>query len=65
MKCFYASCMAMLEGLDVTTTPIAIVANFTQPGSVVLAESLPMKERFKMKTGNSCYVYEFFGDKLE
>ncbi|MDM5248736.1 MULTISPECIES: UV damage repair protein UvrX [unclassified Lysinibacillus] len=52
MKSFYASCMAMLEGLDVMTTPIAIVANFTQPGSVVLAASPPMKERFKIKTGN-------------
>jgi len=55
MKSFYASCMAMLEGLDVMTTPIAIVANFTQPGSVVLAASPPMKERFKIKTGNSCF----------
>jgi len=41
--------MAMLEGLDVMTTPIAIVANFTQLVSIVLAASPPMKERFKMK----------------
>lgn len=52
MKSFYASCIAMLEGLDVMTTPIAVVANFTQPGSVVLAASSVMKERFKIKTGN-------------
>ena len=52
MKSFYASCIAMLEGLDVMTTPIAVVANFTQPGSVVLAASPPMKERFNIKTGS-------------
>ena len=52
MKCFYASCIAMLEGLDVMKVPIAVIANFQQPGSVVLAASPPMKERFHIKTGN-------------
>lgn len=52
MKCFYASCIAMLEGLDVFKVPIAVIANFSQPGSVVLAASPPMKERFRIKTGN-------------
>lgn len=52
MKCFYASCIAMLEGLDVMKVPIAVVGNLQQPGSVVLASSPPMKERFRIKTGN-------------
>ncbi len=49
-KCFYASCIAMLEGLDVLKEPIAVVGNFNQPGSVVLAASPVMKERFKIKS---------------
>ncbi|KOS68361.1 UV damage repair protein UvrX [Lysinibacillus contaminans] len=55
MKSFYASCMATLHGLDVMTTPIAIIGNFEQPGSVVLAASPAMKERFRIKTGNRRY----------
>lgn len=50
MKCFYASCIAMLEGLDVLKEPIAVIGNFNQPGSVVLAASPLMKEKFKIKT---------------
>ncbi|CAM5360197.1 UV damage repair protein UvrX OS=Lysinibacillus sphaericus OX=1421 GN=LS41612_13005 PE=3 SV=1 [Lysinibacillus sphaericus] len=45
MKCFYASIVAMLHGLDVLKTPVAVVANFDQPGSVVLAASPLMKKR--------------------
>lgn len=52
MKCFYASCIAMLEGLDVLKDPIAVIGNFEQPGSIVLAASPMMKEKFKIKTGN-------------
>lgn len=55
MKSFYASCIAMLEGLDILKDPIAVVGNFSQPGSVVLAASPVMKERFKIKTGNRRY----------
>ena len=55
MKCFYASCIALLEGLDVMKDPIAVIGNFNQPGSVVLAASPPMKERFRIKTGNRRY----------
>lgn len=55
MKSFYASCIAMLEGLDILKDPIAVVGNFNQPGSVVLAASPVMKERFKIKTGNRRY----------
>ncbi|WP_054768402.1 DinB/UmuC family translesion DNA polymerase [Lysinibacillus parviboronicapiens] len=55
MKCFYASCIAMLEGLDVLQEPIAVIGNFHQPGSIVLAASSMMKEKFKIKTGNRRY----------
>ncbi|WP_342544812.1 UV damage repair protein UvrX [Lysinibacillus sp. FSL W7-1291] len=55
MKSFYASCIAMLEGLDILKDPIAVVGNFNQPGSVVLAASPVMKEQFKIKTGNRRY----------
>ncbi len=55
MKCFYASCIALLEGLDVMEVPIAVIGNFQQPGSIVLAASPPMKERFRIKTGNRLF----------
>lgn len=52
MKCFYASCVAMLHGLDILKTPVAVVANFDQPGSIVLAASPLMREKFKVKTSS-------------
>lgn len=55
MRCFYASCMAMLENLDPLEVPIAVVGNFQQKGSVVLAASPPMKKRFGVKTGSRLY----------
>lgn len=55
MKSFYASCIAMLEGLDIMKDPIAVIGSFNQPGSVVLAASPAMKERFKIKTGNRLF----------
>ncbi|MED3661298.1 UV damage repair protein UvrX [Ureibacillus terrenus] len=55
MRCFYASCMAMLHNLDPMEVPIAVVGNFEQKGSVVLAASPPMKKRFGIKTGSRLY----------
>ena len=55
MRCFYASCIALLENLNVMEVPIAVVGNFSQPGSVVLAASPPMKERFQIKTGSRLF----------
>lgn len=55
MRCFYASCMAMLENLDPMQVPIAVVGNFEQKGSVVLAASPPMKKRFGIKTGSRLF----------
>ncbi len=54
MRCFYASCIAMLENLDPFKVPIAIVGNFEQKGSIVLAASPPMK-KFGIKTGARLY----------
>lgn len=55
IRSFYASCMASLHGLKVLEVPIAVVANFEQKGSVVLAASPPMKKRFGIKTGSRLY----------
>lgn len=55
MLSFYASCIALWENLDVMQVPIAVIANFQQKGSVVLAASPPMKKRFNIKTGNRLF----------
>jgi len=55
MRCFFASCMAMLENLDPLEVPIAVVGNFEQKGSIVLAASPPMKKRFGIKTGSRLF----------
>ena len=39
MMSFYASCIAVLHGLDVRTVPIAVIGNLQQKGSIVLAAS--------------------------
>ncbi|MET1013042.1 MAG: UV damage repair protein UvrX [Paenisporosarcina sp.] len=55
MRSFYASCAAADEGLDVMNTPIAIIGNQEQKGSVVLAASPPLKKEFGVKTGNRLF----------
>ena len=55
MRSFYASCIASIENLDVMEVPIAVVGNFKQKGSVVLAASPPMKKRFNIRTGSRLY----------
>lgn len=55
MRCFYASCMAMLHNLDPMKVPIAVVGNFEQKGSIVLAASPPMKKNFGIKTGSRLF----------
>jgi len=47
--------MASIHGLNVMEIPIAVVGNFEQKGSVVLAASPPMKKRFGIKTGSRLY----------
>ncbi len=55
MRSFFASCVAADAGLDVMTTPIAVIGNLEQKGSVVLAASPPMKKRFGVKTGTRLF----------
>ena len=55
MRCFYASCMASWAHLDVEKEAIAVVGNFQQKGSIVLAASPIMKQRFQVKTGTRLY----------
>ncbi|MCG7336235.1 UV damage repair protein UvrX [Sporosarcina sp. ACRSM] len=51
MRSFYASCAAVMEGLDVMETPIAIIGNKERKGGVVLAASPPLKKQFGVQTG--------------
>lgn len=51
IRSFFASCAAAEAGLDVMNTPIAVIGNLEQKGSIVLAASPPMKKRFGVKTG--------------
>ena len=55
MRSFFASCIAADRGLDVMTTPIAVIGNLEQKGSVVLAASPPMKKKFGVKTGTRLF----------
>ena len=55
MLSFYASCIALVENLNIQTEPIAVIANFEQKGSVVLAASPAMKRRFRVKTGTRLF----------
>ncbi|WP_198516271.1 hypothetical protein [Lysinibacillus xylanilyticus] len=64
MKCFYASCIAMLEGLDFFKDPIAVIGNFEQAGRIVLAASPVMKEKLKTKIGNRRYIHGFSSMKI-
>jgi DNA polymerase V len=51
MKSFYASCAAVLLGLDPLTCYLAVVGDTERQGSIVLAASPRMKKEFGIKTG--------------
>lgn len=55
MRSFYASCAAVVEGLDVMDTPIAIIGNKERKGGVVLAASPSLKNKYGIKTGNRLF----------
>lgn len=55
MKSFYASIIAVYEGLDPLTCHLAVVGNTDRTGSVVLAASPAMKRDFKIKTGSRLF----------
>ncbi|MTH52290.1 UV damage repair protein UvrX [Bacillus mangrovi] len=52
MKSFYASCAAVLMGLDPHTCYLAVVGDTERQGSVVLAASPRLKKDFNIKTGS-------------
>lgn len=51
MRSFYASCAAVLEGLNIETEAIAIIGNKERKGGVVLAASPTLKQKFGVQTG--------------
>lgn len=55
MRSFYASCAAVMEGLDVMDTPIAIIGNKERKGGIVLAASPALKKEFGVQTGMRLY----------
>ncbi|PLR99833.1 Y-family DNA polymerase [Bacillus sp. T33-2] len=55
MKSFFASCSAVMYGLDPLNCYLAVAANLDRPGSVVLAASPRLKKEFGIKTGSRMF----------
>jgi len=55
MKSFYASCAAVILGLDPLECYLAVVGNKERQGSVVLAASPRLKKEFGIKTGSRMF----------
>lgn len=55
MKSFYASCSAVMLGLDPLTCYLVVAGNKERQGSVVLAASPRMKKEFGIKTGSRLF----------
>ncbi|RXI99571.1 UV damage repair protein UvrX [Anaerobacillus alkaliphilus] len=55
MKSFYASCSALLLGLDPLTAYLAVVGDTERDGSIVLAATPRLKSDFGIKTGNRLF----------
>lgn len=55
MKSFYASCSAVMLGLDPMTCYLAVVGDTRRQGSIVLAATPRMKEEFGIKTGSRLF----------
>ncbi|MBD1378738.1 Y-family DNA polymerase [Metabacillus arenae] len=55
MKSFYASCAAVLYGLDPLNCYLAVVGDTERQGSVVLAASPRLKKEFGIKTGSRLF----------
>lgn len=55
MKSFYASCAAVILGLDPLDCYLAVVGNKEREGSVVLAASPRLKKEFGIKTGSRMF----------
>jgi len=54
-KAFYASVEAVERGLDPLKAMIAVVGDLSRRGSVVLAASPALKDRYWIKTGSRLY----------
>ncbi|ACL70075.1 UV-damage repair protein uvrX [Halothermothrix orenii] len=55
MKSFYASIEAVARGLDPLKTCLAVVGDKQRSGSVVLAATPALKEKYNIRTGNRLY----------
>lgn len=55
MKSFYASCAALVKGLDPLTSYLAVVADKNRQGSVVLAATPSLKKEFGIQTGSRLF----------
>ncbi|WP_279326596.1 DNA polymerase thumb domain-containing protein [Aeribacillus kexueae] len=55
MKSFYASCAAVMDGLNPLNDYIAVVGDKERQGSVVLAASPKLKKEFGVKTGSRLF----------
>jgi DNA polymerase V len=55
MKSFYASCSAVMYGLDPLNCYLAVAGNKDRQGSVVLAASPRLKKEFGIKTGSRLF----------
>lgn len=55
MKSFYASCSAVMQGLDPLNCYLAVVGDKNRQGSIVLAASPLMKAEFGVKTGTRMF----------
>lgn len=55
IKSFYASCSAVMEGLDPLTCYLAVVGDKDREGSIVLAASPQLKKEFGIKTGSRLF----------
>lgn len=55
MKSFFASCSAVMMGLDPLECYLAVVSDTERSGSVVLASSPKMKKEFGIKTGSRLF----------
>ena len=55
MRSFYASCSAVMLGLDPLECYLAVVGDKERQGSVVLAASPKLKKEFGIKTGSRRY----------
>lgn len=55
MKSFYASCAALMKGLDPLTSYVAVVADPSRKGSVILAATPALKKDFNIQTGSRLY----------